>query len=112
MQGQPDASADHRAVDPDELQVASEQQLKLGRRLRGVPPLYGPGDEASQLIVELVGKPPRPRLDHALKAFLQARVGAEAPAARKNCLRRMILLHTLTLPFASNVSASRLRQYE
>ena len=82
VQGQANARPDHRPVDPDELQVAPEQQLKLGRRLGGVPPLYGPRDQARQLIVELVGEPPRARLEHALEAFLQARVRAEAPACR------------------------------
>ena len=83
VQGEADARAHDRPVDADELQVASEQQFQLGRRLRRVPALDRPGDQSRQLVVELVGEPPRARLEHALKAFLQAGVGAEAAAARR-----------------------------
>jgi hypothetical protein len=46
---QADARAHHRAADVNELHVAAQQQLQLIRRLRGVPPLDGPGDEAGEL---------------------------------------------------------------
>src|SRR5215813_12444853 len=72
VQGQPHAGPDHRAVDADVLEIAPEEQFQLARRLRGVPPFDGPRDEIGQLVVELVGKRPGSRFDHALEAFLQA----------------------------------------
>ena len=74
MQGQPHARAHHRAVDADELQVAAEKQFQLAGGLGGVPPLDGPGDQAGELVVELVGQRPDSRLDHALEAVGEAAV--------------------------------------
>src|ERR1700759_4345331 len=45
VQRQPPPGTDHGPVDADELQVAPEQQLQLGRRLGGVPALDGPGHQ-------------------------------------------------------------------
>jgi arginine deiminase len=76
------AAADHGPVDPDELQVAAQQQLELARRLGGVPALDGPGDQAGELVMELVGERPHAGLDHALETLLEALVGAEPPSGR------------------------------
>jgi uncharacterized protein len=54
VQGQAHSSTHDRPVDADELQVTPEQQLKLGRGLRSVPPLDRPGDQSRELIVKLV----------------------------------------------------------
>src|SRR5215471_10683613 len=70
VQGQSDARSHHSAVDADVLQIVPEEQLQLTGRLRGVPPLDGPGDKVGELVMELVGECPGPRFDHALKAFL------------------------------------------
>src|SRR5690242_7716561 len=56
VEGQPHARSHHGAVDADVLQVASEEQFQLTRRLRGIPPLDGPGDKTGELVVELVGE--------------------------------------------------------
>ena len=42
--------ADDRAVDPDELQVATDLQLEAPTRLGGVPPLHGRRDDAGQIV--------------------------------------------------------------
>jgi hypothetical protein len=60
MQRQANPSTHDRPVDADELQVPPEQQLQLGRGLRGVPPLDRPGDQPGEFVVELVGEAARP----------------------------------------------------
>jgi inner membrane transporter RhtA len=60
MQGQAHAGADHGAVNSNELQVPPEQQLKLAGGLLGVPALDRSGNQAGQLVVELVGQRPGP----------------------------------------------------
>src|SRR6185437_3411904 len=82
VQDQAHAGADHGAVDADVLQVAAEQQFELVRRLGGVPALDGPGDQAGQLVVEVVDEGPDARLDHAVQAVGEAAVRAEAPPGR------------------------------
>ena len=74
MQDQPHTRPHHRAVDADELQVAAEEQFQLAGGLGGVPPLDGPGDQAGELVVELVGQRPRPRLEHPLQAVVEAAI--------------------------------------
>jgi hypothetical protein len=74
VQGQPDTRAHHRAVDADELQIAAEEQFQLAGGLGGVPTLDGPGDQAGEFVVELVGEGPGARLDHAFQAVLERRV--------------------------------------
>src|SRR5215469_4388292 len=74
VQGQADAGSDHCAVDPDVLQVVSEQQLQLGRGLCGVPSPDRAGDEAGELIVELVRERPGACLRRALDVVRQVRV--------------------------------------
>jgi len=56
--GQVHAGPHHRAVDGDVLQIASEEQFQLARRLGGIPPLDGPRDQARELVVELIGDGP------------------------------------------------------
>src|SRR5258708_21754830 len=68
MQDQLDACPHHRAVDADELQVAAEKQFQLAGGLGGVPPLDSAGDQAGQVVVEVVGDGPGARLHHALHA--------------------------------------------
>jgi hypothetical protein len=58
VQDQADAGADHGAVDADELEVRAEEQFQLAGGLLGVPALDGAGDQAGELIVELVGEGP------------------------------------------------------
>src|SRR5690348_9636825 len=82
VQDQPHARAHYRAVDADELQVAAEQQLQLAGRLGGVPPLDGPGDQAGQVVVEVISDGPGARLHHPLEPLVQALVRLQPPPGR------------------------------
>ena len=86
MQGHAYAGPDDRTVDADELQVAAEKQFQLAGGLGGVPPLDGAGDQARELVVELVGQGPGAGFDHALQAVVEATVFAEAAAGRRQRL--------------------------
>jgi hypothetical protein len=74
VQGQAHARPDHRPVDPDELQVAPQEELQLAGRLCRVPAFDRHRDQVGELIVELVGEGPGSGLDHALQAVVEARV--------------------------------------
>lgn len=74
VQGQAHACPHHCAVDPDVLQIVPEEEFQLARRLGGIPPLDGPGDQVGELVVELAGECPGPRFDQTLEAFLETGV--------------------------------------
>ena len=74
MQRQAHPSTYDRPIDADELQVPPEQQLQLGRGLRGIPPLDGPGDQPGELVVELIGECPGSGFDDTVQALLEAAV--------------------------------------
>src|SRR6188472_1588700 len=73
---QPGEAADHRPVDPDELEIATDLQLDAPRRLGRIPPRDGRGDELADLVPrllgELAGGRDHPLVDLALQRLVVA----------------------------------------
>jgi hypothetical protein len=83
VDGEAGEAADHRSVDADELEVASDLELDASTGLGGIPPLDGRRDQFGDLSLVVLGNVEHEPFDPTIDLGAQLVVHAEATAGRR-----------------------------